>query len=77
MASLFQTLRRRKSRTTDPFGDIEREDTDIDEMEAAKEQLREGDTYSIVLPRLLIQLLPNYFTNLSILVPCEIDVFVN
>ena len=50
MASLFQTLRRRKSRTSDPFGEIEREDTDIEEMESAKEQLREGDTYSIVLP---------------------------
>ena len=50
MASLFQTLRRRKSRTSDPFGEMEREDTDIEEMESAKEQLREGDTYSIVLP---------------------------
>lgn len=50
MASLFQTLRRRKSRASDPFGEIEREDTDIEEMESAKEQLREGDTYSIVLP---------------------------
>ena len=51
MASLFQTLRRRKSRTADPFAGPEREKSDIDEMDAAKEQLREGDTYSIVLPR--------------------------
>jgi len=52
MDTLIQTLRRKKSdKRSDPFDDHgERQLTDHEELAHAQEHMREGDTFSIVLP---------------------------